>query len=356
MTNDHRRTGLRFALALGATLCTLSNCVTEPKESSTGGETHFLTACDNNESCGNALACLCGICTRSCTDSTACQSLAASAECVSVSERPAVSSCPDCPSSNFCDVPCTTDESCRALSNSLRCDRGFCRNNTGGVGDDAGSGGQEAGTASCVRGQVGANEVLFLGDSFIATSHQITLDVENLARQAGSIAVNELYRDNSATTGNALALAAPKIADQYTKGQTDSPVKVVIMNGGGADVLLGTCDNPPTANCQIVVDAAAAAEQLLSQMAQDGVQHVVYFFYPEPVDVVVQAKMDVLRPLIQGACESSPVPCHWLDLQPTFAGHYADYVLADGMNPTDVGSAATAAAIWTTMQENCVAQ
>jgi len=105
-----------------------------------------------------------------------------------------------------------------------------------------------------------------------------------------------------------------------------------------------------------LVNAVAAVGQLFSQMAQDGVQHVVYFFYPDPVDVALQAKMDVLRPLVQGACASSPVSCHWLDLRPTFAGHYADYVLADGRNPTDAGSAATAAAIWTTMQQNCIAQ
>ncbi len=351
MTNNHRRKDLRLALALGAALCILSNCATEPKESSTGGETHFLTACDTSESCGNALACMCGICTRACTDNGACQSLAASAQCVSVADRLAPDSCPDCPSSNFCDVPCITDESCRALSSSLRCERGYCR--TGVAVDDAGS---EAGTASCVRGQVGANEVLFIGDSFVATSHQITLDVDDLAHQAGSLAANEQYRDNSSLIDNSLALSTPNIADQYTKGQADSPVKVVIMNGGGADILAGTCDSPPTATCPILVNAVAAAEQLLSQMAQGGVQHVVYFFYPDPVDAAMLAKMDVLRPLLQGACASSLVPCHWLDLRPTFAGHYADYVLADGMNPTDAGSAATASAIWSTMQQNCIAQ
>jgi hypothetical protein len=203
---------------------------------------------------------------------------------------------------------------------------------------------------------VAANEVLFLGDTFIATSHQIPVDVQDLARQAGALAANHQFRDNSSITGCGLALATPTIADQYGSGQSASPVKVVIMDGGGADVLGGTCSDPPTASCPIMANAAAAAVQLLSQMAQDGVQHVVYFFYPDPVDAALQAKVDVLRPLIQSACESSPVPCHWLDLRPTFAGHNADYILADGRNPTDVGSAAAASAIWTTMQQNCIAQ
>jgi hypothetical protein len=66
--------------------------------------------------------------------------------------------------------------------------------------------------------------------------------------------------------------------------------------------------------------------------------------------------IDVLRPLIQASCAASPVTCHWLDLRPTFAGHYADYILPDGINPTQAGSEASAAAIWSLMQQRCIAQ
>jgi hypothetical protein len=224
------------------------------------------------------------------------------------------------------------------------------------VGADAGGADRDAATTSCVHGQVAANEVIFLGDSFVATSRQIPTNVEELARQAGILAQEEHYRDASLVAGNALALTAPYIADEYTNGRAEGTIKVVVMTGGGADVLLGTCDTPPTADCPVLANAAAAVQQLLAQMAQDGVQQVVYFFYPDPVDAALQAKLDVLRPLLQGECDSSPVPCHWLDLRPVFAGHTSEFVLPGGINPTDAGSAATAAAIWTTMQENCVAQ
>lgn len=353
MTNDERRMALRFATALGVTLCAFINCVSEPKESSRGGETHFLMACNSDDSCGSTLACMCGLCTRSCSDSSGCQSLSASATCVANAARPAADACADAPQSSICDVPCTKDDSCRAMSTSLRCERGFCRN-LDAVTSDAGS--ADAATPACAQGQVAANEVLFLGDSFMATSHQIPADVEELARQAGTIAAGEQYRDASSLTGNSLALESPFLADKYASARAEGTVSVVIMNGGGADVLLGTCDTPPTASCPALANAAAAVPLLLAQMAQDGVQHVVYFFYPDPVDVVLQAEMDVLRPLIQKACESSTVPCHWLDLRPTFAGHYSAYILADGKNPTDEGSAATASAIWSTMQQNCLAQ
>lgn len=187
-------------------------------------------------------------------------------------------------------------------------------------------------------------------------NHQIPADIEELARQAGTLAQGEHYRDASSLSGNALVLTTPSIADQYTNARTEGTVKVVVMTGGGGDILLGTCDDPPTASCPVMTNAAAAVRQLLSQMAQDGVQQVIYFFYPDPVDATLQLELDVLRPLVQGACEGSPVPCRWLDLRPVFAGHTSEYVSSDGKNPTDAGSAATAKAIWNTMQQNCIAQ
>jgi hypothetical protein len=57
-------------------------------------------------------------------------------------------------------------------------------------------------------------------------------------------------------------------------------------------------------------------------MAQTGVGDIVYFYYPDPVDAAERALADVLRPLVQEACQGSPVPCHWVDLRPAFAGHY----------------------------------
>jgi hypothetical protein len=197
--------------------------------------------------------------------------------------------------------------------------------------------------------------VLLLGDSFFASSHQITAYLEDLARSAGVLQVGQRYRDNSSQLNNALALAGNGIAGQYERGKAEGSVRVVIMNGGGADVLGSRCE-APLADCPALLDAAAAAAQLFEQMAADGVSDVLYAFYKDNLDVSLREKIDALRPLIQAACENSPVPCHWLDLRPTFAGHYDEYVLPDGMNPTDAGSRATAEAIWATMQRECIAQ
>ena len=123
-----------------------------------------------------------------------------------------------------------------------------------------------------------------------------------------------------------------------------------------ADLSLGSCETPPTPDCQLMVDVVTAAEALLGQMFQDGVEDVVWFFYPDPTDATLLAKFEVLRPLLQGVCESSTVPCHWLDLRPIFADHYSEYMLPENLLPTAEGAQATAAAIWSTMQRDCIAQ
>jgi hypothetical protein len=202
---------------------------------------------------------------------------------------------------------------------------------------------------------VPANQVLIIGDSFFATTHQITAYLEGLARDAGAVSVGERYRDRSNLLANALALGGNGIADQYTSGASEAGVKVVIMDGGGADALLGSCDSA-NASCAVVTVAAAAAQALFAKMATDNVEQVVFAFYPDPGDANVKARIDALRPLIQSACENAPLPCHWLDLRTVFAGHYPEYVQADQLNPTDTGARASAQAIWSTMQQYCVAQ
>jgi hypothetical protein len=207
----------------------------------------------------------------------------------------------------------------------------------------------------CEKGTTIANEVLLIGDSFFATDHQIAAFLEELARSAGVLSVGERYRDASRLTNNALALTGEGIRNQYESSASDSPVKVVIMNGGGADILLGACDVVDE-NCPVIVAAAQAFEELMVTMADGDVTNVVFVGYPGSDRAAVRAKMDVLLPVLEARCAASPVPCTWLDLQPVFEDHNDEYVLGDGLNPTAAGSQATAAAIWSTLEEECIAQ
>ncbi|MES1175611.1 MAG: SGNH/GDSL hydrolase family protein [Myxococcales bacterium] len=294
-----------------------------------------------------------------CATRAKCQALPA-AQCVLTSQ---VESCVDAASPGICDVSCVIDADCAIVSALHRCVRGVCRAGSLDSGDAGGasgasgapSSGADAGASACVRGSVSANQVLVIGDSFFASSHQITAYLEAQARSAGVVSAGERYRDRSSLLANGLALGGTGIADQYASGVAEAEARVVLMDGGGADALLGSCD-PADASCPIVAAAAAAAQDLLAKMAADHVQHVVYVFYPDPGDANVRARVDALRPLIQSACESAALPCHWLDLRAVFAGHYAEYIQADQLNPTDAGSQASAQAIWDVMTQSCIAQ
>jgi lysophospholipase L1-like esterase len=233
----------------------------------------------------------------------------------------------------------------------------------GSSGTTAGGfGGQPAagagGAPACEKGAVKGEDVLLIGDSFIALSRDLTKDLIALARSAGALAADDAYRDNSASGTQLSGGISPQIPQQYVNGQQQTPVKIVIMDGGGNDMLNNTCSEPPTPSCQGIQNAVTAVEDLFSQMGADGVESVVYFFYPENQKNATQrAKIDVLRTLLEDVCASSVSPkCYGVDLRPVFEGHFSEYVLSDGIHPTAAGSQASAEAIWSVMQQNCIAQ
>ncbi len=350
------RGSIWVASALGALACQAAG------GTSTGGETHFLTLCvdeDGANACGGQFDCVCNVCTLSCDAENACGGLAG-AVCVEASGQG--DRCGGA-AVGYCEVQCTADADCSRVSVAHRCEEGVCRAYEGDVvvpstsndqpdadvGDAADSG------VGCAASGVAPEELLFIGDSFFALTEEIPLFLEDLARSAGVLSTDQHYRDGSSLLGNTLAAAGNGIADQYASAAAEAAVKVVIMNGGGADTLLDDCDGELT-TCPLLTNAAMAAEALLAQMAEDGVTDVVYAFYPDPLRADVLPKIDALRPMVQAVCEASPVPCHWLDLREIFDGHYDEYILEDMLNPTTEGSRATADGIWALMQERCIAQ
>jgi hypothetical protein len=326
----------KLRLLLGA-LALVCGCRSGEPGPSTGSETHFLSWCSNDESCGEGLACLCGVCSAACSDSASCVSLGSAVECVAVASRPADQSCPDAPVEAWCEAGCSLDTDCAPLGGAHRCDRGFCR--------------QLA--PECQSGQVAGNQLVLIGDSFLADSHQVTTELETLARSTGALQSEERYRDHSSTLVTPFGGAAD-LTTQYAAAASEGAMRIVVMDAGGPDALL-TCPEPPTESCPALQNAVAGADQLLRQMATDGVEAVIYFFYPDPEDPSLRARFDVLRPLMEATCDASPVGCHFLDLRPTFEGH-GDFLLAGGIIPTAAGSTATAAAIWSLMQRRCIAQ
>jgi hypothetical protein len=207
---------------------------------------------------------------------------------------------------------------------------------------------------ACASSEIAGPQVIVLGDTFMALTHQITVELENVARARGALPADQSYRDQSTVINNAFALGGTGLADQYSRAIADAPVKVVIMNGGGSDVLRGICASP-VESCPVITEAVDGARQLFAQMAADGVEHVVYAYYPDPTITAVREKVDAMRPLMQAACNDSAVPCHWVDLRTVFSGH-AEYMAGDGLDPTTAGSQASAIAIDDTMQRLCITQ
>jgi hypothetical protein len=215
-----------------------------------------------------------------------------------------------------------------------------------GKGGSAGSGGS-AGGGACQKGSTQGNEVLFIGESFIALS-AIPEETTKRARAAGSLGASDSYVDRSVAgtwIGNG---ASNSIPSQY-RNNSDG-VRFVLMNGGGNDCWQGGQASHRTA-------ALDAARTLFEDMAENGVEKVVYFFYPDPIGnqyASLTACLNLLRPDMKQVCEGSTSPkCYWVDLRETWNGH-PEYT-SDGIHVAMPGDGPTAGAIFASMQANCVA-
>jgi hypothetical protein len=161
-------------------------------------------------------------------------------------------------------------------------------------------------------------------------------------------------RDYASHLYSVLAGGTLGIETQWTTARADGPVRVVVLDGGATDVLNAPCGSTPTPDCPAVQAAALGAEALLAELAADGVEHVVYAFYNDFDNAAVKAGVDVLRPFVENACGRAALPCEFLDLRPSFAGH-AEYLGPDGIVWSDAGAAASAGAVTSVMLARCVA-
>jgi hypothetical protein len=243
-------------------------------------------------------------------------------------------------------VPCLADADCATLGNAT-CEGGFCR-----VDPESSGPGEPLG---CDTAPLAASDVMLLGDVVIELSSFAT-ELESQAASAGALGADEHYRNYAAAALSFLAQNQFSMSMQYDSARAEGGARVVVMNGGATDVLNLPCGSEPAADCPAVVAALEGAEALLQRMAADGVENVVYFFYPDTtMNPGLRAGIDTLRPLLENACGRSPVTCHWLDLRPTFAGHPDYLVGVDGIVFGEAGALAGASAVWSLMRERCVA-
>jgi hypothetical protein len=326
---------------LVAAFCAAFGC-SERVTPQEGSETHFLTECD--ASCDAGSACVCGVCTKTCSADTQCSALGAAATCVSLTPRIAEGRCEATAPPAMCDVACLASVDCSDLGADFVCQAGYCRE----------AGAPSSSPAPLCQGQLTSDDIVVMGDALIELS-TFTSDLEERAAGAGLVAQGTHFRDYASHLYSVLASGPLSIANQYATLRSDGPARVIVMDGGETDVLNVPCGSAPTPKCPAITAAAAGAESLLAQMAADGVEHLIYFFYGDPVgNVDVKAGLDVLRPFVENACGRAALPCHFIDLRPIFEGH-PEYAAADGLIFSDAGAAASASAVIKTMIERCVA-
>ena len=221
------------------------------------------------------------------------------------------------------------------------------------------------GAGPCGGMRVDADQVILIGDSYPAAGAAlggiggIQRQIEARAAAAGAIDPGSHYR---AYYVGGTRFLNNSIQNQYTKAKSQNPdISVVIMTGGGNDVLqfVEGCNpfmDPNGAACRDVVRrSTAASKALLQQMERDGVEDVVFYFYPEVP--FAPGHSAASEPAARATCDSfrGPLTCHFVSLLAPFQGH-ADYIGPDGIHPTAKGQQVIGDLVWKTMVDNCIAQ
>jgi hypothetical protein len=257
------------------------------------------------------------------------------------------------------------------------------------AGDDAS--GPDAAPA-CVKGQVTPNEVVMLGDSYLDPNWgnvgpTIMMDA-NATYRHYYIGAASLAWGNP-NTQFYIPYQYDPMAKTDTSVMNPTDIKVIIMDGGGNDVLIGnsSCEQtapPGNASCVTTVqNAIDKAQSEMHQMASDGVKSIVFFFYPhlDPAGggilttpaPAINDTLDYAYPLAEQiccgssftstitdpTCSGQPVPgttCVFVDTRPSFEGHLADYIKSDHVHPTQAGAQVISDLVWKAMQDHCIAQ
>ncbi|HTB76012.1 MAG TPA: SGNH/GDSL hydrolase family protein [Polyangiaceae bacterium] len=257
-------------------------------------------------------------------------------------------------------------------------------------GDDGAS--EVDAAPSCVKGQVTADEVVMLGDSYLDAPWG---DVGPTLMMEANATYRHYYIGGAAMAwGNPdTQFYIPYQYDPMAKTDTavmnPTDIKVIIMDGGGNDVLIGntSCEQtapPGNTSCVTTIQSAIGeAQTLMHQMAADGVKSIVFFFYPhlDPAGggilltpaPAINDTLDYAYPLAEQiccgstftstlsspTCSGQPVPgttCVFVDTRPSFEGHLADYIKSDHVHPTPAGAQVISDLLWKAMQDHCIAQ
>ncbi|MDD9941652.1 MAG: hypothetical protein OXU20_11470, partial [Myxococcales bacterium] len=197
-------------------------------------------------------------------------------------------------------------------------------------------------------GEGDGSDVVTLGDSwmeYFGTSGGIS----GALRRAGK------RYTNHAVPGVRLLSGAGAIPGQWTTATRRNPdIKTVIMTGGGNDVLLSpgaqTDCRLGGETCKMTLARIGETlGKMWSDMAEAGVQDVVYVGYSTDAGSAGPAAADLSMNGVQEICDAAPLNCHTLQATDIVMGQFAD-----GIHPTSRANDRLAAAILELMAERGV--
>jgi lysophospholipase L1-like esterase len=229
---------------------------------------------------------------------------------------------------------------------------------------------------------------VIIGDSYITGfgSPPLQPELANLVPDANSYPNYAGAGCSMASGGICTGLYGNVPAQFDAAAGEHADIKLVIMNGGGNDVLLPEAGAPDCKNetgsskdpgCTAIVKLSLdTATSLVMHMADKGVRDVVFFFYPHIPSVDgglggtnANEILDYAYPTAADSCNQAnamtggKINCHFIDMRKPFADTGAidgagpwTNISDDGVHPTDAGQKIQAAQIVDTMKRACVGQ
>lgn len=188
------------------------------------------------------------------------------------------------------------------------------------------------------------DHIILIGDSIFSKNGEIKLYLEeNKGLDIVSYAQSGAKMD--------------EVIDQYYAADLSLSNGVVLMNGGGNDILQDNYLNCRFFNrtCREVIDETLAKnEDLFMQMAEDGIQDVIFlsYYYTTGIAGGLDRAVDYAAIKLEEICEFSPyINCHMVDPRDEFRSG-SNLIIWDGIHPTVKGSHLLAELIWETMLTN----
>lgn len=196
--------------------------------------------------------------------------------------------------------------------------------------------------------------VAMLGDSIFALSDEEGRVLFELA--------GDTYREYYISGAQMVGGPIKTIQEQYYDAKADGPIRSILLDGGGNDILIGApvkCSadygTELSAECYAVMDEVLAAAETFFEMAvADGVKSVVFqgYYYVrnkklwQVTDVFQDRAIQLVRELNARYPE---VKIIYVDPRPHFDRNNQDYLIVDGIHPTDAASAKLASLLWNAM-------